>query len=107
MMTGEEFLALSDERDMWMRWVGQAWRDGHLAGREDGYRDGYAQAVTDWKVTMGVVGGGPSYAELDRHRHPPGGRVSWIIVRADKGERCAHEVARVPCPDDCQEWAAA
>jgi hypothetical protein len=34
-------LALSDERDLWLRWVLAAWREGYAAGR-----DSMADAVT-------------------------------------------------------------
>ena len=87
-------LALSDERDQWERvaldWARSAWRCGYQAGRDAGYAAGYAQAVTDWKVCVGVLPGGRPYAEQDRVRYPPGGRLSWIIPRpgeADGGQR--------------------
>lgn len=46
-----------------------------------GYQAGYLQAVTDWKVTArdtGWTSAHESYAELDRKRYPPGGRISWL-----------------------------
>jgi hypothetical protein len=78
-------LGLSDERDQWQR-VGlarerAAWRRGWRDGYGAGYRAGYELAVRAWKVTAGVVSGGPSHAELDRRRYPPGGRESWIVPR--------------------------
>jgi hypothetical protein len=81
-------LALSDERDAWERWADAAWRDGYRAGYAAGYDRGYAQAVDDWKV-VAEVKVGRSFAELDRLRYPPGGRLSWLIPRdgeADGGE---------------------
>jgi hypothetical protein len=45
LMTGEEFLALSDERDVWLRRVVAAWRAGRAAGHTAGYDAGYADGV--------------------------------------------------------------
>lgn len=84
-------LALSGERDAWERlaldWARSAWRNGYQAG----HHAGYELAVREWKITAAGMThlGGPSYAELDRRRYPPGGRLSWIIPRpgeADGGE---------------------
>jgi hypothetical protein len=77
----DELLDRSAERDKSLRARLAARREGYLRGHEDGYKVGYAQAVTDWKVTAGVRGGGPAFAELDRRRYPPSGRQSWIIQR--------------------------
>lgn len=80
-------LGLSDERDRWMRlalsWARSAYRNGYQAGHDRGYRTGYELAVREWKITAAGMThlGGPSYAELDRRRYPPGGRLSWIIPR--------------------------
>jgi hypothetical protein len=76
-----ELLDRSDERDRFLDRILQAWREGYLRGHQAGYEAGYAQAVTDWKVTAGLLSGGPSFAELDRRRYPPGGRLSWIQPR--------------------------
>ncbi len=38
-------LALSDERDKWLRRVLASWRDGHRAGYEAGYDRGYVDGV--------------------------------------------------------------
>jgi flagellar biosynthesis/type III secretory pathway protein FliH len=82
------------------------WADGYRAGfeagREVGYRAGFEQAVTDWKITAADMPwlGGQTYAELDKLRYPPSGRLSWIILRP--GEWCVHEAAGLlRCPDDC------
>jgi hypothetical protein len=78
------WLALSDERDTWLRRLDHAWRAGHRLGLEAGYRAGYEQAVTDWKVTArGLDLGGPAFADADRRRYPPGGRASWILPRPE------------------------
>jgi hypothetical protein len=78
------WLRLSDERDTWLRRLDRAWRDGRAAGLEAGYRAGYARAVAEWKVTAGGLElGGPTFAQLDRRRYPPGGRASWILPRPE------------------------
>ena len=83
----ELLLALSDERDRWLRlaldWARSAYRSGYRAGHARGYRTGYELAVREWKITAAGMThlGGPTYAELDRRRYPPGGRLSWIIRR--------------------------
>lgn len=87
------------------------WADGYTSGFEAGRQVGYGQAVTDWKVTTGTltadewkdIANRPFYTELDQWRYRPGGRVSWI-TRPQEGERCPHEAAGVPCPDDCRGW---
>ncbi len=90
-------IALSDERDTWLRlalaWARSAYRSGYQHGHDTGYRTGYELAVLQWKITaagMTHLGGRP-FAELDRLRYPPGGRRSWIIPRpgeaADGSER--------------------
>ncbi len=90
-MTGQRaLLALSGERDQWERWVRATWHDGHRAGYAAGYDHGYAQAVTAWKVTAGTISGGPSFAEMDRRRYPPGGRQSWIIPRPGEDTGSQH-----------------
>lgn len=80
-------LDLSNERDLWVRlavdWARSAFRRGYRAGRDAGYRVGYERAVAQWKITAAGMThlGGPTYAEADRRRYPPGGRLSWIIPR--------------------------
>jgi hypothetical protein len=95
MTRAELLIALSDERDRWVRlaldWARSAYRSGYADGHRSGYRTGYELAVREWKITArGMTHlGGPTYAEQDRRRYPPGGRKSWIIPRdgeADGGE---------------------
>jgi hypothetical protein len=76
-------LEYSDLLDAELRLRLAAYREGCQRGHEDGYERGYAQAVADWKVTAAGMTwlGGPAYAELDRRRYPPDGRLSWIIPR--------------------------
>jgi hypothetical protein len=86
-------IALSDERDRWERlaldWARSAYRSGYRAGYESGYRAGYELAVTEWKITAAGMThlGGPTFAELDRRRYPPGGRKSWINRSGENGEQ--------------------
>lgn len=95
MTRAELLIALSDERDRWVRlaldWARSAYRSGYADGHARGYRVGYELAVREWKITAaGMTNlGGPTYAEQDRRRYPPGGRLTWIIPRdgeADGGE---------------------
>lgn len=78
-------LALSDERDIWLRRLLDAERDAYRAGHDQGHAAGYAagyeQAVRDWKVTAGLLPGGPAYAELERRRYGPGGRERFADPR--------------------------
>lgn len=89
-------LALSDERDRWERlalaWARSAYRSGYRDGYDTGYRTGYERAVTQWKITAAGMThlGGPTYAEQDRRRYPPGGRKSWIIPRPGDGTGRQH-----------------
>ena len=79
-----ELLELSAERDGWVRlaldWARSAYRRGYRDGHDAGYRTGYDQAVREWKITAAGMThlGGPPFAELDRRRYPPDGRLSWI-----------------------------
>jgi hypothetical protein len=50
-----ELLALSDERDMWLRRVLGAWRDGWAVGQDAGWRHGYAQAEADMAASWRTV----------------------------------------------------
>ena len=77
-------LDLSDERDLWMRRIAQAWQEGFAAGRAAGYLAGYAQAVADWKVTAAGMTqlGGESFAETERRRYGPGGRKTFSRPRS-------------------------
>ena len=74
-----ELIAYSDTQDTWLQRLHDAWEIGRRQGHADGYAAGYAQAVTDWKVTVkDLTSTVPSYAELDRRRYPPDGRLAWL-----------------------------
>lgn len=75
----DQLLALSDERDQWERHGAAMWHTGYQAGHADGHREGYEQAVREWKVTAAGLGlKGTPFEEIDKLRYPPGGRLSWI-----------------------------
>ena len=44
-MTTEELLALSDERDMWLKRVHAAYTEGRAVGRKEGVRRGETNAI--------------------------------------------------------------
>jgi len=81
-------LELSAERDQWHSWVLEAERAGYDRGRQAGYDAGYVQAVTDWKVTAGVLDGGPSFAELDRPRPCSGSGPPACSARTRRCTSC-------------------
>ena len=60
-----------------------AWfTDGYVTGFESGRQVGYGEAVTDERVTLSDRGWNrPAYADLDRLRYPPDGRLSWLQPR--------------------------
>jgi hypothetical protein len=68
-------LALSDERDLWLRRVLAAWRDGHRDGYRRGYDRGYLDGIKARKhaehLLVDVIG-----AHLAR----------WDGLRADFGK---------------------
>ena len=63
----------------WLRICREMTAHAARAGHGVGYRTGYERAVTQWKITAAGMTdlGGPTYAEQDRRRYPPGGRESW------------------------------
>jgi hypothetical protein len=71
-MTREEWLALSDERDMWMQRALDAERDGYRRGYADGHRDGIEGEWARRRKLPGIVVTGLSQAELRRRRAQPG-----------------------------------
>ena len=85
-------LALSDERDRWERlaldWARSAYLSGYHDGHSSGYRVGFEVAVREWKITAAGMTdlGGLAYAEQDRRRYPPGGRLSWIAARPGEAD---------------------
>ena len=61
------------------------WADGYRAGFVAGDEVGARRAGREWQITARNVGRydvgqhGPTYAQLDRLRYPPHGRVSWML----------------------------
>jgi hypothetical protein len=81
-----ELIAYSDTQDAWLHRVHDAWETGRRQGHAAGYAAGYAQAVTDWKVTVkDLTSTVPAYAELDRRRYPPNGRLAWLNRNGGSG----------------------
>jgi hypothetical protein len=79
-------IAYSDTQDAWLQRLADAWEIGRRQGHADGYADGYEQAVTDWKVVAkDLVSTVPAYAELDRRRYPPKGRLAWLNRNGGSG----------------------
>ena len=88
-----ELLALSDERDTWMRRLLSAGRDSYRRGLADGIALGRrleaAERDAAWKaIARPAARGGPSHAELERKR---------FTVR---GEPRTREAFGLPHPDD-------
>ena len=76
-------LELSDERDAWMERLNRAERNGYQRGYRNGAAAGRRQvldeiAAAQREAARGVHPNAPSYAELDRLRYPPDGRMAWI-----------------------------
>ena len=75
----------SDERDQQLRLRLAWWAEGYGRGFEAGAEVGAGQAIRAWKITAADTGWsdvakhGQTYAEMDRRRYPPNGRLSWII----------------------------
>ena len=71
-------LALSDERDQWMRCQLAAWREAYRLGRLDGIEEGRALEAAErdgfWRNLGRRLAAQPSFAELERRRWGPGGR---------------------------------
>lgn len=70
-------LALSDERDQWMKRVLDAEREGYGRGVADGYKIGYEFGARiregEWPAVIKPLEG-PTLAELEMLRWGPGGR---------------------------------
>jgi hypothetical protein len=73
-------LALSDERDTWLRRVYASWKDGYRAGYEAGDAAGTRRTQREWHVTNAGLPRsilGPTWAELELRRWGPGGRAHF------------------------------
>ncbi len=67
-------LALSDERDQWMRWLLSAGRAAYREGYDDGFRDGGEELFARRRAWPPIIITGEMRAELERRRWGPGGR---------------------------------
>ena len=73
--------------------IGQAWRDGWLAGQQDGYRSGREDEAAErdqaWDaIARPIARGGQAHADLERTR--------WTV----RGEQRTRETVSQPHPDD-------
>jgi hypothetical protein len=74
--------ALSDERDTWMRRLGDeyrlGWKIGYATGVEEGRRREAAERDRAWNlIARPVSRGGVTHAETERRRWGPGGRLRF------------------------------
>jgi hypothetical protein len=88
-----DLLALSDERDVYLRRIGQAfregWEAGHMTGVDDGRQAEAAERDAEWNaIARPVARGGPAYAEIERKR--------WTV----RGEVRTRETFGQPHPGD-------
>jgi hypothetical protein len=77
-----ELLELSDERDQWMRRLGDeyrlGWKLGYAAGVDDGRRLEAGERDAAWnRAAAPIARGGPSHDELELRRWGPGGRARF------------------------------
>jgi hypothetical protein len=79
---GRQWLALSDERDAWLRFALDLAADAARAAYLDGYRDGSNGAFTRAAAPGPVITEGPGLAELERRRWGPEGRRGAMLPRA-------------------------
>lgn len=70
-------LALSDERDQWMRWLLSAGRAAYREGYDAGFADGGEELFGRRRALPPVVITGPSFAEVERRRWGPRGRARF------------------------------
>jgi hypothetical protein len=86
-------LAISAERDQWLRRLLDAERAAYLLGRADGYRDGYERGArlleATWPTVIARLGGRAG-AEVQAAR--------WEL----RGEQRTRETFGRPHPDDYQ-----
>jgi hypothetical protein len=79
-------LALSDERDGWLRRVLAAERAGYTrglqVGRQQGYELAHREMAAAWQAAAAPIArGGPSYVALELRRWGPGGRAHFADAR--------------------------
>lgn len=100
-MTPDEILALSDERDLWMARVNDAyrsaWRDGYARGHADRDRELWDHRSAGPPPLVDPYA--PTRAELQARRWGPGGRAHFADPRPGdypgKGIR-ANVIIRLP-----------
>jgi hypothetical protein len=77
-MTRAEWLAVSAERDLWLRRLlaaeQEAYERGRARGVEEGRRDALAEEAAQRREAAGLMPAGLSHAELERMRWGAAGR---------------------------------
>jgi hypothetical protein len=77
-----ELIALSDERDLWLRWLLNAQRQAYEAGRADGFAEGWREAEWDMALSWHAAAAPVARSgELQRRRWGPGGREHFADPR--------------------------
>ena len=80
-----ELVALSDERDTWLRRLEAEYGAGFDLGYAIGIEAGRAQVLAEEArfrretARMVRTGDQRSHDQMDRKRYPPDGRVSWLL----------------------------
>jgi len=73
-----ELIELSDERDLWIRWLLDAQRQAYAAGHADGFTEGWQECEWDrqlaWHELASEVARG---GEVEHKRWGPGGRARF------------------------------
>lgn len=84
-MNNDEFIALSDERDLWMARLDAAEKAGYERGYQDGWDKGredyYSERWDEWHTVAPIIYGlmkdPRSYQEMNEARYGPGG---WLMA---------------------------
>ena len=86
-MNDDDFLALSDERDVWLKRLlaaeKAAYLRGYAHGLEKGRQQFHADRTEDWEDFEPYLRGltRPDYRELEERRYGPGGKMMTAEVR--------------------------
>jgi hypothetical protein len=82
-MENEDFLDLSNERDVWMARLAAAEKAGYERGFENGLERGrreyFAERESDWEALkffrLNALFKQPDYVEMEKYRYGPGGKL--------------------------------
>ena len=73
-----ELIALSDERDLWLRWLLAAQRQAYEAGTAGGFAEGWAECEWDHALSWHQLAGQVARSgDLEHKRWGPGGRARF------------------------------